>query len=93
VAAASGVLFVAVLLAVEWPFANFLMSPAARNRFFGAMYFFYGLPPTSLLARGLFLPFQGIAEFWSGMLFAVATGVLSVRWGISRGKWLQNVKR
>jgi hypothetical protein len=46
-----------------------------------------------LLARGLFLPFQGIAEFWSGMLFAVAAGVLSVRWGISRGKWLQNVKR
>jgi hypothetical protein len=93
VAAVSGVVFVAVLLAVEWPFASFLMSPGARNRFFGTMYFYFGLPPTSFVARSLFLPFEGAAAFWRGMLFAVGAGILSVRWGISRGEWLQKIKR
>src|SRR5207302_136149 len=37
----AGAVFVAVFVAVQWPFANFLMSPAARNRFFGAIYFDY----------------------------------------------------
>src|SRR5246127_5649536 len=34
VALVSGPVFVLPLLAVEWPFANFLMSKAAENRFF-----------------------------------------------------------
>ncbi|HEY3940307.1 MAG TPA: hypothetical protein VGL97_22970 [Bryobacteraceae bacterium] len=89
----SGFVFVAVLLAIEWPFASFLMSPASHNRFFGTTYFFYGLPPTSLLARGVFPPFEGAPEFWRGILLAVGVGVLSIRWGISRGKWLRNVQR
>src|SRR5207302_11245985 len=38
-AALSGVAFLAIFVAVQWPFASFLMSPAARNRFFGAIYF------------------------------------------------------
>ena len=33
-AAAIGVLFFVLLLAVEWPFATFLLSPASRNSFF-----------------------------------------------------------
>src|SRR5262249_1770267 len=38
VAAVSGVLFIGVFMAVQWPFANFLMSPASRNWFFGTHY-------------------------------------------------------
>jgi hypothetical protein len=37
-AAASGVLFLALFWAVEWPFAGFLLSPASANRFFGTRY-------------------------------------------------------
>src|SRR4249920_2558096 len=37
----AGVSFMAVFVAVQWPFANFLMSPLARNWFFGAIYFDY----------------------------------------------------
>jgi hypothetical protein len=89
----SGVLYVLMLLAVEWPFANFLMSPASRNRFFGTMYFYYSLPPGSFLARSMFYPFQGAASFWEGILFAVVLGALAVRWGISRGTFLARIKR
>ena len=44
VALLSGLVFVAVLVAVEWPFASFLMTPAAANRFFGTIYFDYNSP-------------------------------------------------
>jgi hypothetical protein len=89
----SGLLYVAVLLAVEWPFANFLMSAGARNRFFGAEYMSFSSPPTSFLARNLFVPFEGPSSFWSGMLLAALAGTLAVRWGISRGIFLAKIKR
>ena len=89
----SGALYVAVLVAVEWPFATFLMSPASRNRFFGTAYFNYGLPPGSFLARSAFYPFQGTASFWEGILFALLAGTLAIRWGLSRGTFLANIKR
>src|SRR4030095_6168786 len=50
-----GVAFVALLFAVQWPFANFLQSPAARNWVFGSQYFAYMLAPTSFSARPLFV--------------------------------------
>ena len=37
----SGTVFLGVFAAVQWPFANFLASPAARNWFFGSNYFGY----------------------------------------------------
>jgi hypothetical protein len=92
-AVVSGVMYVAVLLAVEWPFANFLISPASRNRFFGTTYFYFALPPSSFLVRNLFYPFQGAAAFWEGILFAAILGTLAFRWGISRGTFLARVKR
>jgi hypothetical protein len=37
-AIASGILFILLFWAVEWPFATFLLSPASANRFFGTRY-------------------------------------------------------
>ena len=48
--------FFATFLVVQWPFADFLMSPTARNWFFGTTYFDYGTPATSLYARFEFVP-------------------------------------
>lgn len=93
VAAVSAAVFVGLLLAVEWPFARFLMSSAARNRFFGTTYFFYGLPPTSYAARHLFYRFESAAEFWRNIVFAVIASTLTIRWGLSRGEWMRQVKR
>jgi hypothetical protein len=92
-AAVSAVVYVGLLLAVEWPFASFLMSSGSRNRFFGTMYLWYSLPPTSFLARGLFLPFETTAQFWRGMALAVILCFLAIRWGISRGEWMRKIAR
>src|SRR5580700_3475086 len=40
-AAAMGVGFLAIFLAVQWPFATFLISPASANWIFGTKYFAY----------------------------------------------------
>ncbi|HEX3757337.1 MAG TPA: hypothetical protein VHW23_01465 [Kofleriaceae bacterium] len=40
-----GATFLVTLVAVEWPFAGFLQSPAARNGWFGGDYFAYFLRP------------------------------------------------
>jgi hypothetical protein len=92
-AAISAVLYLGILLTVEWPFASFLMSPAARNRFFGAMYLWYGLPPMSYMARNLFWPYETTAEFWRGIALALLLCVLAVRWGLSRGEWMRSIQR
>ncbi len=92
-AAISGLLYLGILLAIEWPFASFLMSPGARNRFFGSMYLWYGLPPTSYMARNLFWPYETTAEFWRGIVLALLLCGLAVRWGLSRGEWMRSVQR
>jgi hypothetical protein len=92
-AVAGSLLFVTVLLAVEWPFASFLMTPTSRNRFFGTMYFDYNLPPDSYSARNIFFDAESVAAFCSGILIAITACIASIRFGISRGNWLASVKR
>src|SRR6202789_1468288 len=58
IALVSGLIFTAVMVAVEWPFANFLLSHASENRFFGTMYFDYGSRPLGHGRMRLFLPPQ-----------------------------------
>ena len=43
-------------LAVQWPFANFLMSPASHNRFFATSNMPYFIPPNSHWARERLVP-------------------------------------
>jgi hypothetical protein len=92
-AALSGLVFVVLLLAAEWPFANFLMSPLARNKFFGTIYLYYGMPPSSYMARNEFVPMQSISELITGFAIAIVAATLSIRWGFSRGEWMSKVKR
>jgi hypothetical protein len=89
----SGVAFVAVLAAAQWPFAIFLMSPAARNWFFGAKYFEYFTPPTSLYARYLFVPAEPGASFaWQAAL-AAALAIITTRLGFAWGNWMRQIRR
>lgn len=89
----SAAVFLAVLLALEWPFATFLMSSAARTRFFGTMYFPYGLPPTMPIVRGVFNNNDSAADFWVGILTALGAATLTMRLGFSRGDWMSKIKR
>ncbi len=91
-AVTSALVFVATLLAAEWPFASFLMTPAARNRFFGTMYLWYGMPPISFGARYLFVP-ETASSFWVGVGMALLLATISFRFGLSRGEWLRTTKR
>jgi hypothetical protein len=90
---AIGVAFVALLLAVQWPFANFLQSPAARNWVFGSHYFAYMLAPTTFSARHLFVLEPTAAVFWRGLAMAFVLAPLSARLGLSIGEWLVRIRR
>ena len=92
-AVVSAAIYVGALVAVEWPFASFLMSPASRNRFFGTMYLWYALPPTSFLARNQFFPTEGTAEFAASFLIALVAATVMIRWGFARANWFKAVQR
>jgi hypothetical protein len=93
-AAVSGPAFVLSFLAAQWPFVNFLMSPGARNWFFGMAYFAY-FDPAGLL----YDPYQfQIAEktrgeFWITLIAALVVSVITARLGLSWGDWMRRMRR
>ncbi|HMC58932.1 MAG TPA: hypothetical protein VKJ01_07060 [Candidatus Solibacter sp.] len=89
----SGTVFLAVFAAVQWPFANFLMSPAARNWFFGAKYFGYYTAPSSIYARYLFFRTEPGTAFWMEAALGLATAILGMRLGLAWGNWMRLIKR
>jgi hypothetical protein len=93
VAGGSAILFVGVLLAVEWPFASFLQSPMARNAFFGADYMGYFVPPQSFLAQHRFLLVDTGLQFWLNIARAIVFAFASTFVGLLWGGWMQKVKR
>jgi hypothetical protein len=93
-AAVLGVVYLGLLAAVQWPFANFLLSPGARNAFFGADYFSYDLPPAAAAARHVFTAWEkSRGEFWTGMAIALVSAVLTMRVGLTWGGWMRRVRR
>ena len=93
-AAALGAIFLASFLAVQWPFANFLVSPASANRFFGTKYFAYFASPNGFDVRHLFFPVERTAgEFWRVMAEAFVFSILSTRLGMAWGDWVRKIRR
>src|SRR5579883_1226101 len=90
-AAVCGTVFFVLFFAVQWPFADFLMTPAAANGFFGTIYRDYGTGPNSLEARNLFLPAE--RNFGALMLIAFAVSLAMSRFGLGWGRWMRTVKR
>ncbi|HEY7026172.1 MAG TPA: hypothetical protein VH438_01065 [Gemmatimonadales bacterium] len=80
-----GSVFVLVLLIVQWPFANFLMSPAANTWFFASDRFRFNLSPATFTARRLFYPWDA-SPVWFGvglgvaLLLAAAASRLGLAW-------------
>lgn len=94
-AALLSVVFVLLLMAVQYPFSGFLVeSPGARNWFFGSQAWYYGASP-DWEYRYKFHPTE--VEAWPQLLKGVGIAVLlgffisrlSLRWG----KWLQGIQR
>jgi len=93
-AVVGGTGFLAVSLAVNWPFAYLLMSPYARNWFFAMNEFGYDMPPSQYhLAWTLRAYEKTHAEFWTGILIALVAAILSTRIGMLWGSWMRRVRR
>lgn len=93
VSAVSGPLFVLSLVAAEWPFADFLMSKAAANRFFGTAYHDYGTPSWSAEVLRHFVNVQHGWALWSGLAMACLYAAISVWLGLMLGDWMRKIQR
>jgi len=93
IAIVSGILFVAILFVVEWPFANFLISKASQNRFFGTIYFDYNSQATGFdRMRRFFHPDYG-AVLIKGLTTAALCAIASTWVGLRFGHWMRGVQR
>jgi hypothetical protein len=92
--ALAGWLYLSVFIAAQWPFADFLMSPLARNGFFGTIYFGYFDP-----SHILYDPYQfarmdkTAAAFYNGMAEALITAIVLCAIGMALGNWMRKVQR
>jgi hypothetical protein len=80
-------------LAAQWPFANFLMSPAARNRIFGMAYFAYFDPANFLYDPYHFRGVETSGRFWALMMLALLFSVITARLGLAWGDWMRRMRR
>jgi hypothetical protein len=93
IAIVSGILFIAVLVAVEWPFAKFRLSKASESRFFGTTYFDYATPATDEdRLRIFFQPAYGLA-LAKGLGIASLCAMASTWVGLRFGHWMRGVQR
>jgi len=93
-AAALGFAYLASFFAVQWPFADFLMSPASRNWFFATGDIPYFAGPRSPWMRNVFLPTEmTAAAFWVRMGIAVAAAIVMTELGRRWGEWMRQVRR
>jgi hypothetical protein len=89
-AMAASVVFVVTFVAVQWPFADFLMTPAARNWFFVSHRMPYSVD-AAMQARWYQLkPADNVAL---GLPIAMAVGFASARCGLWWGNWMARVQR
>jgi hypothetical protein len=84
----------ASFLAVQWPFANFLMAPASRNWFFATSNAPYFIPPQSPWARYEFLKTEATTtQFGVTMAVALVAAILTIALGFAWGNWMRRVRR
>src|SRR5262245_21289919 len=88
----AGAAFVVALLIVQWPFSSFLLSPAARNWFFGGDYMDYATRPASPIANFQFFDMDH-GDFWVNWALALFYAILTTRLGMAWSETLRRVRR
>jgi len=92
--AALGAAFLASFLAVQWPFADFLMSPASRNWIFATNNFPYFVRPGTPWVLNIFVPTEPTAAaFWIRMGIALLTAIVMTEIGSRWGEWMGKIRR
>ena len=89
-AAVAAVVFLAAFVAVQWPFAEFLMTPAARNAFFVSHRMPYSVDPAFQARWYVLKPADNLVR---GLTIAAALGYVSARCGLWWGNWMARVQR
>lgn len=84
-AVVAGCVYLAVFIAAQWPLADFLMSPLARNRIFGTTYFAYFDPANTMYNPYQFMPMETRAAFCGGMAAAFVTAIIFCSIGMALG--------
>jgi hypothetical protein len=97
-AAVGALLFTAGMLAVHWPWAEFMVSPAADNFLFGDNRWTYMDPPADWQTEFWVLDAGpdgawSAAAFGRGLAIATLTAFLTGRVGIAFGRWMREVRR
>jgi len=85
-----GALYFALFLIAQWPFADFLMAPAARNWVFGTHYFDYNTRPNWLSLQHRFWLQHAPPLGWA---VGVGVAIVSARLGLGWAAWMERVKR
>jgi len=88
------VVFLVAFMAAQWPFAAFLMTPAARGRFFNPENYVYWMGPAYQALQNHFdVAPPGSWSFGTHLLIALVLGTLMSYLGLSRGSWMRRVRR
>jgi len=88
----AGLVFLLTFIAVQWPFASFLMTPLARNWFFGTAYMDFSTPVQSRYAQFQFYA-DASQRYWPGMLIAALISSLMMWLGLHAGRAMRKVRR
>jgi hypothetical protein len=82
--------FLILFIAVQWPFASFLMTESARNWFFNSENFVYWMSPSGVeWSRS----FQDTENLWPELAKGLGLGAMSAYVGIWFGIWMTKVRR
>jgi hypothetical protein len=92
--AALGAAFLTSFFAVQWPFADFLMSPSSRNWIFATGEIPYFAGPRSPWMRNVFIHTElTVAAFWMRMGIALAAAIVMTEIGTRWGEWMRQIRR
>ena len=89
-ALAAAAVFLVTFFAVQYPFADFLMTPAARNWFFISHRMPYSLAPAFQARWYRLNPPDNLV---TGLSIALVIGYVSARCGLWWGNWMARVQR
>lgn len=93
VALVSAPLFLLSLIAVEWPFASFLMTKASQNRFFATGYHPYAAAPWSPSVTRHFIHIGHGGLPLKGMVIAMLCAAICTWLGLGLGDWMRKIQR
>jgi len=89
-----GATFLVTFVAVQWPFATFLVeNPASRNWFFNADNYVYWASPAYRARTHHFAESANVLAFAPQLWKALLLAMLSTALGLSRGRWMSRVRR